>query len=43
MAEKPELRHQEEPDTSGTLVLTMLMLLFIAGGWLVAYFLLLSR
>ncbi|HEY8370579.1 MAG TPA: cytochrome c oxidase subunit 2A [Thermodesulfobacteriota bacterium] len=38
-----ELTPEEEPDTSGTLVLVMIILMFIAGGWITMYLLLLSR
>ncbi len=38
-----ELGPEDEPDTSGTLVLVMVILMFIAGGWITMYLLLLER
>lgn len=36
-------RPDQEPDTSGTLVLVMVLLMFIAAGWITMYLLLLER
>ncbi len=41
--EETELRPEEEPNASGTLVLVMIMLVFIAGGWITVYLMLLER
>lgn len=38
-----ELTPEEEPNTTGTLFLTMCILMFIGAVWLVLYLLLLER
>lgn len=42
-ARKTELTPEEEPNTTGTLVLVMILLMFIAGGWITMFLLLLER
>jgi hypothetical protein len=39
----PELAPEEEPVTTGTLFLTMIILMVIAAVWVIAYRLLLGR
>lgn len=39
----PELKPEDEPDTSGTLFLTMIMLTMIFGFWIMMFFEMLDR
>lgn len=40
---KTELQHEEEPNTTGTLFLTLILLMLIFGFWIIMYITLLNR